>query len=95
MRNQLVRRLINPIDVGAFFSVNLDTDEIPIHDRGGGIIFEGFMRHHMTPVAGGITDRKQDRFILFARQIKRLLRPWHPVHRVVGVLAQIRAGFLG
>ena len=49
--------LVNLVQIGSFFSVYLDVNEQAVHDFGGGLILEGFMRHDMTPVAGRVTNR--------------------------------------
>src|SRR5204863_179235 len=40
----------------------------------------------------GAADREQDRLVLAARALERLLAPWVPLDRVVGVLEKIGAG---
>ncbi len=50
------------------------------------------MRHDVAPVARRVADRQQHRPVLGARPGERLLAPRVPVHRVVGVLAQVEAG---
>ena len=50
------------------------------------------MRHHVTPVAGGVADREQDRPVPVARQLQRLVAPGPSLDRVVGMLLQIGAG---
>ena len=91
---QVMRILVDLVEVGAFFPVHLDIDEMPVHHRRHFFILETFMRHHVAPVAGGIADGEQDRLALLLRQRKRLCIPRMPVHRVAGVLQQVRAGFL-
>ncbi len=51
-RDQLVRSLIDPINVGTLFTVDLHVDEMLVHHGRNFGIFKGFMRHHMAPVAG-------------------------------------------
>ena len=95
---QLVGCLIDPVDVGSLLPVDLDVDEMPVHQRGGVVVFEAFVRHYMAPVAGRVADRQQDRPLARARQSQRLGAPGVPgvpVHRVGGVLLQIGAGFVG
>jgi hypothetical protein len=53
---------------------------------------EGLALHDVAPVAGGVADAQQDRLVLVVRAPKRLLAPGIPVHGVVGVLQQVRAG---
>ena len=58
-------------------------------------ILERLALHHVTPVAGGVADRQQQRLVLGAGPGERLLAPRIPVDRVVGVLEQVRAGLVG
>ncbi len=58
-------------------------------------VLEGLVSHHVAPVAGRVTDGKQDRFVLLPRQGERLRAPGVPVHRIVGVLLEVGTGFLG
>ena len=57
---QLVRELVDPVHVGALLAIHLHVDEQPVHQRGGGRILEGLVRHHVAPVAGRIADGEQD-----------------------------------
>ncbi len=72
-REQLVRDLVDAVDVGPLLAVHLDVDEQLVHHRRGGRILEGFMRHHMAPVAGRVADRQQDRLAAGVRRRRRLL----------------------
>ena len=58
-------------------------------------VLERLVRHHVAPVARRVPDRQQDRLVLGAGPGERLLAPRVPVDRVVGVLAQVRAGLVG
>src|SRR6185436_20977117 len=49
--------------------------------------------HDVAPVAGRITDRQEDGFVLCARGLQRFLSPRIPVDRIARVLLQIRACF--
>jgi hypothetical protein len=44
----------------------------------------------MAPVAGRITNRKEDRFVFASRLGKRFLTPRIPIDRVMRVLKKIR-----
>lgn len=48
----------------------------------------------MAPVAGRITDRQQDGDIPVPGRREGVVTPRVPAHRIVGVLAQVRAGLL-
>ena len=51
------RRLVNGVDVGTFLAVDLDIDEMLVHQPGDGLVLEAFVGHDMAPVTGGIADR--------------------------------------
>jgi hypothetical protein len=57
-------------------------------------VFKAFVRHHMTPVAGTVTNTEQNRFVFGLRALKGFVTPGIPVHRVIGVLAEVGAGFM-
>ena len=83
---------IDLVDVGALLAVDIDVDEALVEDGGGGRVAEALMRHDVAPVAGGVTDGEEDGFRLPAGTLQRLRAPLVPVHRVVGVLQEVRAG---
>jgi hypothetical protein len=91
-RQQRMRRLVNLVEVRPLFAIHLDVDEPRVHDRRDFRVLERFVRHHVTPVAGRIADRQQDRLVLGAGARKRFRAPRIPVDRVVGMLPQIGAG---
>ena len=83
------------VHVGAFLAVELDADEMLVHHLGSGLVLERFALHHVAPVAGRVTDAQEDRLLLVARLLERLLAPRIPVDRVVLVLLQVGRWFLG
>ena len=85
---------VDGVDVGPFLAIDLDVDEAVVHHRGDGLVLERLVRHHVAPVARRVADGEQDRLVLGARPGERLLAPRVPVDRVVGVLAQVRAGLV-
>ena len=86
---------VDLIQVGTLFSINLDADEIVIEQLRNRRALKTLVLHHVTPVTGGITDRQEDRFLGFARLLNSLVVPGIPIHRIVGVLQQIRTGLVG
>jgi hypothetical protein len=52
--------LVDLVEVGSFFAIDLDIDEALVHRLRHGGIFERLVRHHVAPVTGGIADRQQD-----------------------------------
>jgi hypothetical protein len=86
--------LIDEIDIGALFSVNLYGNKMGVDEGGDLVILETFMGHDMAPMAGRIADRQQNRAVLaFGLQEGRLV-PGPPMHRIILVLKQIGAGFM-
>ena len=82
---------VDRVQVGAFLPVDLDRDEVPVHQRGGLGVLEALALHDVAPVTGGVTDREQDRLVPGTGPLERLLAPRVPVHGVLGVLEQVRA----
>ena len=68
-REHLVGRLIDLVEVGPFFAVHFDVDEVAVHQRRDLHVFEALVRHHMAPVAGGVADREQDRLVFALRPL--------------------------
>ena len=64
-------------------------------ERGDLRVLEALVLHHMTPVAGGIADREEDRFILGTGLFERDIAPGIPIDGIGGVLEQVGAGFAG
>jgi hypothetical protein len=89
---RLVGQLVDAVEVGAFFPIKLDVQEVRIHQRRGGWIGKTLARHHVAPVAGGVADRQQDRLAGGARGGQRIVAPGVPVDRVLPMLAQVEAG---
>ena len=94
-REQRVRGLVDLVQVRAFLAVDFHVHEQRVHRRGDVGVLEGFVRHHVAPVAGRVAYREQDRLLLAARECKRLLPPRVPIHGVVRVLQQVGAGLAG
>ena len=92
---QRVCGLVNLVEIGPFFAIDLDIDELLVHLHGGLRVLERLVGHDMAPVAGGITDRQQDRLVFAARFFQRFRAPRVPVDRVVGVLQQVGTGLAG
>ena len=94
LAQRMQRRHVEVVDVRPLLAVHLDVDEPLVHQRRGVRILERLVRHHMAPVAGGVADRQQDRFVLRSRLLQRRRPPRAPVHRIVRVLQQIRRGLV-
>ncbi len=85
-------RLINGIDVRPLLAIDFDVDEQIVHYVGNFLRFKAFMGHDMAPVARGIADGQQDRLVVAACFIEHRRPPGSPMHGVVPVLEQVRAG---
>jgi hypothetical protein len=93
-REQLLRRLVDLVDVRAFLAIHLDVHEVRVHQRRRRLVLEGLVRHDVAPVAGRVADGQQDRLVLAPRAIQRLRSPRMPLHGVVRVLEQVWTGFV-
>jgi hypothetical protein len=83
---------VDGIHIGPLLAVHLDRDKAVIDQRGNRRILERLMRHDVTPVTTRVSDRDQNRDISPPRLLERLSAPWPPVHRILGMLEQIRRG---
>ncbi len=87
-------RHVHRVHVRAFLAVHLHVHEVRVHVRGGRLVLETLVRHHVTPVARRVPHRQQHRHVPLARLSERLLAPRPPCHRVVRVLTEVRAALL-
>ena len=85
---------VDPVDVRTLLAVDLDADEVLVHERGRLVVLEGLVLHDVAPVAGRVADGQQDRLVLLARAREGLLAPRVPVDGVVRVLEEVRARLL-
>src|SRR6202011_2529523 len=92
--HRLYRAHVDLVEVRPLFAVDLDGNEVAVHQRGGLRIFERLAGHDVAPVAGAVADAQQDRLVFGPRSRQRLLAPWIPVDRVVGMLEEVRTGLL-
>ena len=49
----------------------------------------------MAPMTRGVTDRQEYGFACLTSNFECLFGPWLPLHGIVSVLQQVRAGLLG
>src|SRR5262249_40497531 len=70
-------------------SVDLDGDVIFVQVARDLLVVEGLLFHHVTPMAGGVTDREQDRAMQLLGRLERLIAPWIPLEWVVSVLTEV------
>ena len=79
------------VEVRPLFPVHLDGDEIGVDEPGRFLVGEGFPLHDVAPVARRIADGEEDRLVLPGSVPERLLTPRVPVHRIFGMLEEVRA----
>src|SRR5207245_10907628 len=72
--------------------VDLDGHEESVERFGDLDVLERLLLHDVAPVAGRVADGEEDRHVARPGLRERLVAPWPPVHRVVRVLLQVRAG---
>jgi len=89
----LDERHVDAVDVGPFFTVDLDRHEVPVEHVGDLPALEALVLHDVAPVARRVSDREKDRLVLAAGEVKRLVAPWMPINGIVFVLEQVRAVF--
>ena len=89
------RRHIDLIDIRPLLAIHLDIDEETVHDLRDFRVLEALMGHHMAPVAGGITDRKQDRLLELGGFRQRSRMPGAPVNGIRGMLPEVRTRLVG
>ncbi len=86
---------VDVIDVGPFLAIHLDANEVLVQDLGHFLVGERFLLHDVAPVTGAVADGQENELFLFLGLLERLRPPGIPVDRVVGVLQEIGAAFLG
>ena len=91
---RLHRLHVDGVDVRPLLPVDLDADEQLVHQLGRRVVLERLALHHVAPVARGVADREEDRLVLGAGAVERLVAPGVPVDRVLRVLEEVRARLL-
>jgi hypothetical protein len=80
---------VDRVDVGTLFAVDLDADEVLVHQGRRLLVLEALALHDMAPVAGRVADRDQQRDVALVCPAQCLLSPRQPVDGVVAVLQEI------
>ena len=75
LAQQMQRRHVDLIDVGALLAVDFDVDEQIVHHARGGVVLEALVRHDVAPMAGRIADREQDRLVAALGLRQRVAAP--------------------
>ena len=57
-------RHVDLVEVGALFTVDLDVDEVLVHEGRDVRVLEALALHDVAPVAGRVADRQEDRLVL-------------------------------
>ena len=91
VRQRLDISHVDAVDVGPLLAVNLDRHEVHVQQPRDRFVFKRLVRHHVTPMAGRVTHRKEDRLVLAPRFGKGPLAPRIPVHGIVRMLDEIGA----
>ncbi len=86
---------VDLVEVRSLLAIDLDTDERCVHEIGRRFVFERFPFHDVTPMAGAISDREQDRAIQLVSPLEGFVPPRVPVHRILAVLKQVGAALAG
>ena len=66
---------VDRVEVGPLLAVDLDADEVLVHQRRRLRVLERLVLHHVAPVARGVADREQDRPVLVPRAGRAPPRP--------------------
>ena len=91
-REQVLRTLVDPIQIRALLPVDLDVDKELVHELRGARILKGFVGHDVAPVARGVAHREQDRLPFVCGFLESLFAPRVPVDRVGCVLEEVGTG---
>ena len=86
---------VNLVHVGPLFPVNFDAHEMRIHHCCHRRVFKRLPLHHVAPMASCVPDAHQNGLLLGLGPAQRFRAPRVPVHGIVRVLLQVRAGFPG
>ena len=80
---------VDVIHIGPFLAVHFDADEMFVEITGHPFVLKGLAFHDVAPMAGGVADAEEKRFVLGAGFLERFFAPRIPIHRVVLVLKQV------
>ena len=86
---------VDVVDIGPFLAVDLDADDEVVLELRDLLVLERFALHHVAPVAGGVADGDEHRFVFSAGLGPGVVAPGEPVDGVVRVLQQVGRCLLG
>ena len=86
---------VDVVDIGTFFSVDLDIHEVFVHELGDFRIGKALAFHDVAPVAAAVADREEDHLAFLAGFFECFGSPGEPVDGVVSVQQQVGAGLVG
>ena len=86
---------VDLVHVGTLFAVDLDADEVAVHESRRRLVLKRFAFHYVAPMTGAVADGDQKRSVLLPSALQGFPSPGIPVHRVVAVLKQVGARFRG
>ena len=69
------RAHVEAVDVGALLAIDLDRDEVVVHELRRGLVLERLALHDVAPVAGRVADREQHGPVERAREARTPPRP--------------------
>ena len=86
-------RLVEPVEVGPLLPIDFYRDERLVEPFGNPLVLEALVGHDVTPVTRRVADREEDRDVVLAGRVERVVVPGLPVDGVVGVLAKVGTPF--
>ena len=95
LADEMKRVHIDRVHVRPFLAIDLDIHEQLVHDRGRVRVLEALMGHDMAPMTRGVADGQKDGLSGFLRLGEGRRAPGTPMDRIVLVLPEIGARFLG
>src|SRR5262249_3963319 len=95
LAEMMERGHVDLINIGPLLAIDFDIDEQFVHHARRRLVLEALMRHHMTPMTGGITNREQNWFVAAFSLRQRFGSPRPPIDQVILVLQEIGTGLCG
>jgi len=93
-RHELMRELIDLVEVRPLLPIDFDVDKQAVHQRCCRFVFKGLVGHYVAPVACRVSYGEQYRLVLGPSLVQGLCGPGLPIDGIVGVLQQVGAGLV-